>query len=241
MKCLWASAPGRPDQSRQETGAWQAGRVSEHTGADDEDFVRRTLLSRALTLSYLSVLWGVVAGSVSVTAGLLAGSLGVLGLGLNVLADVAGSIGLVWRFGVEKRDPARGHRAEARASLVVAVGLSVVGVTLSVAAINGLVSGSGPTRSVLAMASAGVSAVVLAPLGVLKYRTGKALHSHALKGDGTLSGMGAALGVLALLALVADRVFGWWWADRAAALAVAAVAGGEAVRVLRMRPDIERD
>jgi divalent metal cation (Fe/Co/Zn/Cd) transporter len=87
------------------------------------------------------------------------------------------------------------------------------------------------------MVSAGVSAVVLAPLGLAKYRTGIALHSHALKGDGTLSTMGAALGILALLALLADRFLGWWWADRVAALVVAAIAGAEAVRVLRMRPD----
>src|SRR5580704_11717219 len=107
----------------------------------DVDPVRRPLLKRALALSYFSVAWGVIAGASAITAGLLAGSLGVLGLGLNVLADVAGSIGLVWRFGVERRAPARGHRAEARASVVVATGLSVVAVTLTVAAINGLVSG----------------------------------------------------------------------------------------------------
>ena len=207
------------------------------TDGDGDDRPRRELLARALTLSYVSVVWGFAAGAFSVTAGLLAGSLGVLGLGLNTLADVAGSIGLVWRFGVERRHPARGHGAEARASVVVATGLSVVAVTLTVAAINGLVSGSGPQNSVLAMVSAGVSAVVLAPLGVAKYRTGTALNSHALKGDGTLSAMGAALGILALLALLADRYLGWWWADRVAALVVAAIAGAEAVRVLRMRPD----
>jgi divalent metal cation (Fe/Co/Zn/Cd) transporter len=182
------------------------------TDRDDEvDPIRRPLLARGLALSYFSVAWGLVAGAWAVTAGLLAGSLGVLGLGLNVLADVAGSIGLVWRFGVERRDPMRGLRAEARASIVVASALGLVAVTLTIVAINEFLSRSMPEHSVQAMISAGVSAVVLAPLGWAKHQTGRSLHSHALIGDGTLSVIGAALGVLALLGLLTDRLFGWWW------------------------------
>jgi divalent metal cation (Fe/Co/Zn/Cd) transporter len=202
----------------------------------EADPPRHELLAKALALSYISVFWGAAAGAWAVVASLLAGSLGVLGLGLNVLADVAGSIGLVWRFGIEQRDPVRGHRAEARASMVVAGALSVVAVALTVAAVNDLASLTVPGHSVMAMIAAGTSVLVLAPLGVSKHRTGSALHSHALKGDGTLSAIGAVLGVLALVGLLADTIFGWW-ADRCAALAVAAVAGVEAVRVIRMRPD----
>jgi divalent metal cation (Fe/Co/Zn/Cd) transporter len=203
----------------------------------DLDPSRRPLVERALALSYFSVAWGLVAGAWAIVAGLLAGSLGVLGLGLNVLADVAGSIGLLWRFGVERRDPTRGIRAEARASLVVATALGLVAITLTVAAINDLLSHSVPEHSLLAMISAGVSALVLAPLGWAKYRTGRLLGSHALMGDGTLSAMGAGLGLLALFGLLADQIFGWWWADRATAICVAVVAAAEAIRVIRMRPD----
>ena len=203
----------------------------------DVDPVRRPLLERALALSYFSVAWGVIAGASAITAGLLAGSLGVLGLGLNVLADVAGSIGLVWRFGVERRDPTRGLQAERRASIVVGTALGLVALTLTAAAINDLLAHSVPEHSLFAMISAGASAVVLAPLGWAKYQTGRRLGSHALMGDGTLSGIGAALGVLALLGLLAEQLLGWWWADRATALCVAVVASLEAARVLRMRPD----
>ena len=201
------------------------------------DPIRHGLLARALLLSKISVFWGLAAGAWGVTAGLLAGSLGVLGLGLNVLADVAGSIVLVWRFRVERRNPDERHRVEARASVVVAGALSIVSVTLIVAAANALAAGSAPEKSVMAMIAAGVSAVVLAPLGRAKYRTGVALHSHALKGDGTLSGIGAVLGSVALLGLLAEQVLGWWWADRCAAICVAGIAGAEAIRVVRMRPD----
>jgi divalent metal cation (Fe/Co/Zn/Cd) transporter len=201
------------------------------------DLSRHQLLARALALSYFSVGWGLIAGASAITAGLLAGSLGVLGLGLNVLADVAGSIGLVWRFGVERRDPTRGLQAEARASIVVATALGLVAISLTIAAIDDLLSHSVPQHSLLAMTSAGASAAVLAPLGWAKYRTGRRLGSHALMGDGTLSGIGAALGVLALLGLLAEQLLGWWWADRVSALCVAVVASVEAIRVTRLRPD----
>lgn len=209
-----------------------------HRNHGEEGHDRDELLAKALVLSYVSVVWGLAAGAWAVTAGLLAGSLGVFGLGLNVLADVAGSVGLVWRFGVERRDPERGHRAEARASIVVAAALSIVAVTLAVAAAHDLASGSAPERSVMAMTAAGVSALVLVPLGLAKHRTGTALRSHALRGDGTLSIIGAVLGVVALLGLLADQFLGWWWADRVAALGVAFVAGAEAMRVIRMRPEL---
>jgi len=115
----------------------------------------------------------------------------------------------------------------------------MVALILSAAAINDLVSGSAPVHSVQAMIATAVSALVLAPLGWAKHRTGAELHSHALKGDGTLGAMGAVLGCLALLGLLGDQLLGWWWADRAAALAVAAVAVAEAIRVMRMRPDYQ--
>jgi len=92
---------------------------------------RVRLVTRPLRLSYFSVVRGTTAGTLAIAAGLLAGSHGVLGVGRNTVADVAGSVGLVWRFGVERRDPEAAHRAEARASLVVATALSLAALVLT--------------------------------------------------------------------------------------------------------------
>lgn len=197
---------------------------------------RAGLVVWAVRLEWFSVLWGLASASWSVTAGLLAGSLGVLGLGLNVIADVAGSASLVWRFKVEQSDPDRAARAEARAVVVVAAGLTLVAVFLGVDSIRALLSGSGPGRSTSALVSAGTAVVVSAPLGAAKYRIGRRIASSALRGDGTLSCLSAGLGIVALLGLLLDRLAGWWWADRAAALAAATFAATEAVRVLHDRP-----
>jgi divalent metal cation (Fe/Co/Zn/Cd) transporter len=196
------------------------------------------LIQRALVLSVVSVVWGLGVGAWSITAGLLAGSLGVLGLGLDVLADVVGSASLVWRFRKERSDPQAAEQAEARASVVVVVALLITATVLAVASVQALVAGTAPDNSVSAMLSAGVSALVLAPLAIAKHRVGTALSSSALKGDGTLSGIGATLGVLALVGLLANRYLGWWWADRVAALSAAFVALIEARRVLRNRPQV---
>jgi divalent metal cation (Fe/Co/Zn/Cd) transporter len=204
--------------------------------ARHESARRQPLIAKAIRLSVLSVAWGLASGALAIVAGIAAGSLGVLGLGLNILADVSGSTGLIWRFRVEQRDLARARRAESAASLVVGGALSAVSITLASAAAADLASGTSPHKSVLALLAAGISAVVLAPLGLAKQRTGRELASHALKGDGTLSNIGSALGVVAVLGLLASDYLGWWWADRCAALGIAAVAGGEALRVLRKRP-----
>ena len=203
---------------------------------DSADLAERAaLLHRALLFVSVSVIWGLVTGVWSITAGLLAGSLGVLGLGLTVLADVSGSASLVWRFRRERANPDAGDRAEARASVVVAAALIVTATVLTVAAAQALANGSAPDSSLSAMVSAAVAVIVLAPLGLAKHRVGSALCSNALKGDGTLSSIGAFLGAFALLGLLANRYLGWWWADRLVALVAACIAAGEAGRVIRHR------
>lgn len=197
---------------------------------------RDQLLHHAVRLSIMCVVWGTISGAWSLTSGLLAGSLGVIGLGLMVVGDVVGSAALVWRFRAEQHDALRANRAESRVSLVVASALLVAAMVLTVEAIYALSVRSGPSDSWVAMLSAGAAAVVLTPLGLAKYQVARALRSHALRGDAILSCIGAALGVLALLGLAADSLLGWWWADRVAALVVAVVAAAAGVQVLRNRP-----
>jgi divalent metal cation (Fe/Co/Zn/Cd) transporter len=200
----------------------------------ENDSRRTRLLVAALWLSIVSVAWGAVSGGVSVTVGVLDGSLGVLGLGLNVLADVTGSAVLIWRFRAELRHAAHADDVEARAAAVVAAALGTVSVILVVSAAHALAVGSRPGHSTLGMVTAGLAFVVLAPLAYGKHRVAAELRSGALRGDGTLSGIGAAIALLALAGLALDSSFGWWWADRVAAIVVAGIAAAEAARIRRL-------
>jgi len=197
---------------------------------------RLRLATRALWLVTVSVVFGTGSGAVSVDAGLHGHSLGVLAVGLGVLADVAGSAVLVWRFRAERRRPGQSAGHEVRAAVIVAAALAVISVVLAVPSVAALASRSPPGASALALVAAAVSLAVLTPLAVAKRRLGRQISSRALQGDGALSGIGAATSFLALAGLVLYDVLGWWWADRVAALVVAAIAATLAWRTAPRRP-----
>jgi len=193
---------------------------------------RPALLARALALSWASIGFGLAAGTVSVASGIAAHSLGVLAAGLSVLADVTGSIVLVWRFRTERSDPERAQRVEALAALAVACALALIALALAFQSISALLAGSHPGSSALTVITAAASIVVLAPLAYMKRHTALSLASHALRGDSTLSAIGAGTAVLALVGLALYHALGWWWADRAVALVIALVAIVEARTLL---------
>ncbi|MDE3130902.1 MAG: cation transporter, partial [Acidobacteriota bacterium] len=185
---------------------------------------RAALLGHALRLSWASIGFGLISGSVAVASGIAKHSLGVLAAGLSVLADVTGSVVLVWRFRTERSDPIRAERVEELAALAVAGALGLIAVALAFEAVAALLAGTHPGSSALTVITAAVSIVALAPLAHLKRRAADRLSSHALRGDSTLSAIGAGTAALALLGLVLYHALGWWWADRAVALLIAAVA-----------------
>ncbi len=159
------------------------------------------MISRALRLSVISAAFGIVSGAVSVVSGLDDHSLGVFAVGRGVLADVTGSVALIWRFRAERRGPGQPGPHEAQAAIIVAAALAVISVVLAVDSVIALAAGSHPGTSAVTVTAAAVSLVVLTPLAYAKRRLGRQMGSRALQGDGTLSGVGAATSLLALAAL----------------------------------------
>ena len=189
---------------------------------------REGQIAAALRLVTVSVAFGILSGAVSIITGLQDHSLGVFAIGLGVAADVTGSATLIWRFRAERRQPSRSDATETRAAIVVATALAVVAVVLIIESVVALANGSRPGTSIVTLVAAAISLAVLTPLAVAKRRLGEHMASRALQGDGTLSGIGAATSLLALVALVLYHALGWWWADRVAALVVALIATAEA-------------
>ena len=125
---------------------------------------RAVQVRQAIRLVTISVFFGLASGAVSVTSGLRDHSLSVLAVGLGVLADVTGSASLIWRFRAELREPALSASRERLSAAVVALALAVVAAVLVAESITALARGSRPASSVVTMAAACVSLVVLAPL-----------------------------------------------------------------------------
>jgi divalent metal cation (Fe/Co/Zn/Cd) transporter len=190
---------------------------------------------RALRLVTFSVVFGLASGAVSVTAGMQDHSLGVFAVGLGVLADVAGSATLIWRFRADLTTPVLPGRRERQSAVVVSLALALTAIVLAAESAIALAQGSYPAASAVTLTAALVSLLVLTPLAIAKRRLGTEMQSRALQGDGALSGIGAIVSFLAITALISYRLLGWWWADRVTALIVAAVAGIEAWRTMPIR------
>jgi divalent metal cation (Fe/Co/Zn/Cd) transporter len=192
---------------------------------------RSSQLSRAVWWCELSVAWAAVAGAAALIAGLVAGSVALVGFGADSIVDGSASAVLVWRFIAERSGASHADVVERRAARLVGGILVLIGVYLAVAAILALANHSHPQRTVVGVTLTAASVLVLPVLARAKLRLAEQLGSSALHGDGVLSLAGAVLAAATLLSLLVDSAFSWWWADAVAALLIAGILVGEGWRI----------
>jgi divalent metal cation (Fe/Co/Zn/Cd) transporter len=199
-------------------------------------WTRTDSVRTAVRLSVASVMWNALAGITATLAGVFAGSLALVGFGLDSVVDGAASCVLIWRFQSEHSNPRRAEDLERRAALLVSGALLGIGLYVGSRAVVSLTTGSEAGATLVGVIIAAASVAVLPPLSYAKRRTAKHLGSRALRGDSVLTAMGAVLAAAALLGLVVTRLLGWWWADSAVALGITAILGREAVGLLHDKP-----
>jgi divalent metal cation (Fe/Co/Zn/Cd) transporter len=163
---------------------------------------------------------------VAVATGLAAGSLALVAFGLDSCVEVFASIVVLWHLGgaPEEADPARARRAVR----LIAGAFAVLGVYLLVQAVRGFVTRITPDSSVVGTVFIAATVVVMFLLAWGKRRTGRALGNRPLIANASLTFIDGCLATGILAALLADRLFGWWWADPLAAAIVGLVALNEA-------------
>jgi divalent metal cation (Fe/Co/Zn/Cd) transporter len=150
------------------------------------------------------------------------GSLSLIGFGVNAVVDSSVSALLVWRFRSEAAGRTAGIVRVERLALRVAAGaFSIIALYVLVRAVIAFAGSHRTSSSLFGVAEAAASLVVLPYLAVGKYRLSQTLRSRALRADSLLTVSGIALATIALAGLVAQRAFGWWWADPVAGLTIA--------------------
>lgn len=188
---------------------------------------RHSLLRRALALSLLTIALNGLFGGAAVAAGISTHSLALLGFGFDAAIDSAASVVLVWRFRTEVRQPHRAEAIERFAECAVGVVLLLVAAYLAVGGVNALLAATRPEASLVRTALLALAVVVLPPLALAKYRVARGLSSRALRGDSILTAIASLLGIIGLVALVADQILRVPWADAAGALLIAVVIARE--------------
>ena len=202
--------------------------VALRSGSGDGE--RRALAARVRRLSWLSLIYMTAEGAIAVMAGLVAGSVALVGFGLDSAIEGFASAVIVWRF--------TGHRvfseaAEVRAQKLVAIQFFLLSPYIAFESVRALVTGERPETSVVGLVLAATSLVVMPYLGIAKSRLADRLGSPATKGEGRQNMLCAYLSAALLLGLGANTLFGAWWLDPLVGLLIAGVALKEGLEAWR--------
>jgi divalent metal cation (Fe/Co/Zn/Cd) transporter len=182
---------------------------------------RDRLIGRAKALSWLSLAWMTVEGAVAVTAALIAGSVALLGFGIDSAIEGLASVIVIWRFTGSRR---LSDRAELRAQRAVAVSFFLLAPYIAQDAIRALINGEHPSVSWVGIGLSLSSIVVMPLLGRAKQRIGERLGSGATAGEGAQNLLCAYMAAGVVVGLGANAALGWWWLDPVIALGIAAIA-----------------
>ncbi len=190
------------------------GAVLQHGSADWQ-----RAAARASLLSWASLFYMAAEGAVAIAAAVLAGSVALLGLGVDSLIEGAGSVIIVWRFSGTRT---LSETAEGRAQKAIAVSFFLLAPYIAYEAITKLAIGEHPSTSWLGIGLAITSLIIMPFLGTAKKRLGAQLDSDATTEAGVQNLLCAYLAAAVLAGLLANTVLGWWWLDPAIGLGIAA-------------------
>lgn len=181
---------------------------------------RSMLVRRGLRLELLTVAWNVFEAGIAITAAVAAGSVALLGFGVDSLIETASGGILIWRLKAEARmvDAQAVESLDRRAHKLVAVSLLLLAVYIAVDAARSLWLRERPEPSLVGIALTTASLAVMMWLARAKRRAARALESRALEADAFQTTACWWLSVTTLVGIGLNAAFGWWWADPAAAL-----------------------
>jgi len=182
---------------------------------------RARLERQARLLAWGGNAWHLIEFGIALFAGIAAGSIALIGFGADSLIEALAGFVVLWLFTGAR---VGSHGAERRAQQMIAASFFILATYVGIESIRSLVGGHEPDVSWLGIGLAAFTAPTMPLLAMVKRRVGQKLHSAATVKEASQTQLCAYLSVALLIGLLANALAGWWWADPAAALVIAAVA-----------------
>jgi divalent metal cation (Fe/Co/Zn/Cd) transporter len=193
---------------------------------------RQAVARRGKRLEYFTIAWNSLEGLVAVVAGALAGSISLLGFGIDSFIEVTSGTVLLWRMAVDA-DVRKREQNEKLSLRIVGACFLALAVYIAYASVSDLVSRKAPEQSTPGIILACVSLVVMPLLSRAKKKVGNQLGSTAMHADAKQTDFCVYLSGILLIGLLLNTGFGWWWADPAAALIMVPLIAKEGMEAVK--------
>jgi divalent metal cation (Fe/Co/Zn/Cd) transporter len=187
---------------------------------------REALERRARLLAWGGNAWHIVEFAIAVAAGIAAGSVALVGFGIDSVIEVLAAGVIVWLFSGGRGSS---ETSERRAQKLIAASYAILVAYIAVEATRDLAGSHHPGVSWVGIGLAAFTAPTMPLLARAKRRVGRKLNSSATVSEASQNMICAYLSIALLVGLLANALAGWWWADPVAALAIAAIAAKEGI------------
>ena len=193
---------------------------------------RAAVVRHGRRLEYFTIAWNALEGLVAVVAGAIAGSISLVGFGMDSFIEVTSGSVLLWRMSVDAQVQRR-ELNERRALRIVGVCFLVLAAYITYESVLDLWSRRAPEHSIPGIVLACVSLVVMPLLSRAKRKVGRALGSAAMHADARQTEFCTYLSAILLVGLLLNAFFGLWWADPVAAFIMVPIIAKEGIEGLQ--------
>jgi divalent metal cation (Fe/Co/Zn/Cd) transporter len=195
---------------------------------------RANAARRGLNLEIFTVTWNSLEGIIAIAAGAMAGSISLVGFGIDSFIEVTSGAALLWRMNADE-DVARRERIEKLSLRTVGVCFIALAFYIAIDAAKTLWEKEAPQRSLVGIVLACASLVVMPILSRAKRKVASQLNSAAMRADAKQTEFCTYLSAILLAGLLLNSLLGWWWADPLAALIMAPIIANEGREALSGR------
>jgi divalent metal cation (Fe/Co/Zn/Cd) transporter len=194
--------------------------------------LRQTLVNRGLLLNYVTLGYNSLEGLIAIAAGLTAGSIALVGFGLDSVIEVSASLAALWRLYRDTDERLRVRAEQATLRIVGALFLALA-TYVTIDATQALYTRTAPDESIVGIVLAALSLAVMPLLAREKRRVALALGSGALVAEARQTLFCTYLSAILLGGLLLNAAVGWWWADPLAALVMVPIIAKEGLESIR--------